>query len=67
MMRPGRWRSTAPRAYLAPPAPLVVCIEGNIAAGKSTAGARLAKAGHVVILEGLDVWGTHAEGVLPVP
>ena len=58
MMRPGRWRSTAPRAYLAPPAPLVVCIEGNIAAGKSTAGARLAKAGHVVILEGLDVWGT---------
>ena len=43
---------------MAPAAPLVVCIEGNIAAGKSTAGARLAKAGHVVIPEGLDVWGT---------
>ena len=36
----------------------MVCIEGNIAAGKSTAGAQLAKAGHVVIPEGLDVWGT---------
>ena len=58
LMRPGRWQSTAHRAYLAPAGPLVVCIEGNIAAGKSTAGARLAKAGHVVIPEGLDVWGT---------
>ena len=45
-------------AGVAPAAPLVVCLEGNIAAGKSTAGALLAKAGHVVIPEGLDVWGT---------
>ena len=57
IMRPGRWHSTAPQSYVAPAAPLVVCLEGNIAAGKTTAGARLARAGHVVIPEGLDVWG----------
>ena len=54
----GRRRSTLHPADVAPAAPLVVCLEGNIAAGKSTAGARLARAGHVVIPEGLDVWGT---------
>ena len=57
-MRQGRWHSTAPRVYESATAPLVVCIVGNIAAGKSAAGAQLAAAGHVVIPEGLNVWGT---------